>query len=338
METKHLLNLKVSLQPKIWLPVDKEISIEDVLNTIQSCQLEPEIEQVRQFLLEKDMDSFAMYKRGLPAVTFCGCFDHQRKTENLTSYNYVLVLDIDKLDAGLLEQTAAVLENDPFVFTYWLSPSGKGFKGLVVLEYKFEVKKQEIATAHKKAFQKLAGYFWEHYNLGLDESGCDLTRLCFLSSDADLVIKQQTLPFVVDAIDLRSSFKTAANVHSGQNKGAVAQQDPDLQEDKRKLQYKNKAEEKVLVGQIIDYLQENNLSITQSYEQWYRVAYALAEAFTYKVGLAYYLRLCAMDGPGFDRQGSEQMFHYCYKNADGRIKLSSLLFFAAKSGFKQQSS
>ena len=337
MDTKHLLSLKVSLQPKIWLPIEKEISIEAVLNKIQSCQLEAEIDRIRQLLYAGEMESFAMYKRSLPAVTFCGCFDRQRRTENLKNYNYVLVLDIDKLAAGELDRTADILEQDPYVFAYWLSPSGNGFKGLVALEYKFEVKKQSIATTHKKAFQKLAGYFWEHYGLALDESGCDITRLCFLSSDGDLVIKQQAKPFVVDAMDLRSDFKTASTdvvIQKGRQGGGP---DPDVQEDKRLLQYKNKAAEKDLMEQVIGYLQDSQLSITGSYEQWYKVAYALAEAFTYKVGLDYYLTLCAMDGPRFDRQASEHMFHYCYKNADGRIKLNSLVFFAGQLGFKQQS-
>ena len=335
MDTKHLLALPVSLQPKIWLPIEQEISIEDVLNRIQSGQLEAEINQIRQFLRDGELESFAMYKRSLPAVTFCGLFDHQRKTENLKNYNYVLVLDIDKLSAEELDQVGSVLEQDPYVFAYWLSPSGNGFKGLVTLEYKFEVKKQSIALSHKKAFQKLAGYFWEAYGLSLDESGCDITRLCFLSSDPDLVIKQQATPFVVDAVDMRSGFTTAARQTAVKKDKAATDKDLEIQEDKRLLQYKNKPEEKALMEDVLHYLKENNLSITASYEQWYKVAYALAEAFTYKVGLQYYLELCAMDGPGYDHQASEQMFHYCYKNADGRIKLNSLLFFAGKSGFKQ---
>lgn len=324
MDTQQLLSLPVSWQSQIWLPIEKEITIYAVLNKIQSGELEAEIDQIRHFQSAGDLESFTMYKRGLPAVTFCGRFDHQRKRETLKAYNYILVLDIDKLNEKELEETAGVLEQDPYVFSYWLSPSGKGYKGLVALEYEFQVKKEAIAASHKKAFQKLARYFFDNYKLELDESGCDITRLCFLSSDPDLVIKQHTQPFMVDQLDLRE-WPKAGN----------AQQPFVISEDKRLLQFKNKAEEKALVEAVIRFLQESAKSITASYEQWYRIAYALSEAFTFKVGLAYYLRLCAMDGTRFDEPACRAMFYYCYKNADGRIKLNSLLFYAGKLGFRQ---
>lgn len=325
MDTQQVLSLPVSWQSQIWLPVEKEITIYAALNLIQSGELETEIEQIRHFMAIEDMDAFAMYKRSLPAVTFCGCFDHQRKTENLKVYNYLLVLDVDKLEPAALEQTAAVLDQDPYVFSYWVSPSGNGLKGLVALEYKFPLKKEAIAATHKKAFQKLARYFFDRYELELDESGCDITRLCFLSSDPDLVVKQTAQPFIIEQLDLRASVSP--------NK---SQSEITVTEDKRRLQFKNKPEEKAQVEAVIRFLQESGQSITESYEQWYRMAYALSEAFTYKVGLAYYLALCAMDGNRFDEPASRGMFYYCYKNADGRIKLNSLLFYAGKLGFKNE--
>jgi len=326
MDTQQLLSLPVSWQSQIWLPIERETTIYSVLNIIQAGQLETEIEQIRQFKASGDTEAFSMSKRSLPAVTFCGCFDQQRKTDTLKVYNYILVLDIDKLESESLEQTADLLEEDPYIFSYWLSPSGNGFKGLAPLEYRFPVKKEAIAATHKMAFQKFAGYFLDRYELELDDSGCDITRLCFLSSDPDLVIKQQVQPFVIEALDLRESRKY--NRHSAAPAAIV--------EDKRQLQFKNKPVEKAEVEEVIDYLKETGQSITASYEQWYRVAYALSEVFTYRIGLAYYLELCAMDANRFDEPASRAMFYYCYKNADGRIKLNSLLFYAGKLGFKSK--
>ena len=323
MNTTDLLPLSVSYQSQIWLPIEKEVSIGNVLTSIQSGELDREIMQIRDSLAKGDMESFAMHKRSLPAVTFCASFDGQRKTEFLKDYNAVMVLDIDKLDPEELETTAAILQSDPYVFAYWVSPSGKGFKGLVALEYSFALKREQIANTHKKAFGKLSHYFFEHYGLELDESGCDITRLCFLSSDPDLVMKQVVDPFLIEQLDLIEVLKPSSS-----------KRQPDEIEDKRRLQFKNKPEEKALVASVIEFLQKENLSITDAYEQWYRVAYALSEAFTYKLGLDYYLQLCAMDGNRFDEPASREMFHYCYKNADGRIKLNSLLYYATKLGFK----
>ena len=325
MNTEDILPLSISYQSQIWMPIDKEVSIDAALYSIQSAVLGPEIDQLRDCLAKGDLEAFAMHKRSLPAVTFCASFDGQRKTGLLKDYNAVMVLDIDKLEPDELERVADILASDPYVFAYWTSPSGRGIKGLVALDYQFALRRDQVAATHKKAFSKLARYFFEVYELELDESGCDITRLCFLSSDPDLVLKREATAFVIEQLDLNAPLKT--KLHEDKETAEIF-------EDKRKLQFKNKAEEKTLVEAIIEYLQAEKKSVTSSYEQWYRVAYALSEAFTYKLGLDYYLQLCAMDGSRFDEPACKEMFHYCYKNADGRIKLNSLLYYAGKLGFK----
>ena len=112
MKTADLLSLSISYQSQIWLPIEMEMSIYNVLNSIQSAELESEIEQLRNCLAKEDLEAFAMYKRSLPAVTFCGTFDKQRKTEFLKDYNAIMVLDIDKLDPADLDRTCAVLSGE----------------------------------------------------------------------------------------------------------------------------------------------------------------------------------------------------------------------------------
>ena len=320
-----LTSLSVSWQSKIWLPIEKEVTIENVLKMIQSGEFEAEIDKVRHLLRLGETDGFHMYKRSLPAVTFCGCFDEKRKTENLKKYNSLLVIDIDKLSADMVEETAELLHQDPYVFAFWLSPSGLGFKGLMTLDFSFPFKFETVPTVHKSAFHRVARYFSDKYQLTLDESGCDVTRSCFLSFDPGLVIKQQAKGFKIEPGDLLTSRQIP-------NPSSINY--PEVKEDKRQMALKNNPVEMAEIECVIKYLKDTGQSITATYEQWYRVAYSLCEAFTYKIGLGYYLTLCSMDGGDFDIEASKRMFHYCFKNADGRIKLNSLFFYAVQAGYQ----
>lgn len=319
MEIQKVLQLPVSFQYAIWLKIDQEFSIAEILSQIRNSLHQSEIENLRRLLSVGDIEGYATQKRNLPAVTFCGTFDVNRRKETLKLYNELIVIDIDKLDTKELHRVKVVLENDPYVFSCWISPSGHGFKGLVKLEYHCSLDEMEIDRAHKSAFAQLAAYFAREYGISLDESGCDITRLCFLSYDPNLVLKTKLQPFPVKKEDFARRYDSMPEI--------------DIEE-KRLLQHKNRAEEKLLMEDIIRYLEGAGLSITDSYEKWYRVAYGLAEAFTFKLGLSYYLTLCAMDGNYYDERASRNMFYYCYRNSTGKIKFNSVVFFAGQQGYK----
>lgn len=74
--------------------------------------------------------------------------------------------------------TKDCFQNDCYVFASWESPSKNGLKGLVLLDFDFPLN-NNIDLAHKSAFFKLYNYFKENYNVEIDVSGSDITRLCF---------------------------------------------------------------------------------------------------------------------------------------------------------------
>jgi hypothetical protein len=89
-----------------------------------------------------------------------------------------------------------------------------------------------------------------------------------------------------------------------------------------------------MISKIIGFLRVRELSITGSYESWYRVALSIANTFTFDLGRNYFLELCRLDGPEHDEEKSIHLLEYCYKNRRiGEITLSSLIYFAVKKGF-----
>ena len=73
---------------------------------------------------------------------------------------------------------------------------------MVLLQFNFELNATNIDLGHKNAFQKLAKYFKESYDIEIDVSGSDTTRLCFFSYDPDIVIKENIASFEISESDL----------------------------------------------------------------------------------------------------------------------------------------
>ena len=97
----------------------------------------------------------------------------------------------------------------------------------------------------------------------------------------------------------------------------------------------NQRDRKTLLN-IIKFLKKKNISITSTYENWYRVAYAIAYSFTHDIGEKYFLSLCELDGANHNEIQSKNMLLYCYKNSKGNIKFKTIVFLATNKGFKNR--
>ena len=335
MEIIDVISKKVSFQPNAWSYIEKVISIEEVIKDIKRGKYAAEVTMLRNFLKNNDVEKYDIFKKRLPGVTFCGSFNKARKKEYIESYNNLIVIDIDKLDAKEFQRIKDILKNDDYVFTYWVSPSENGIKGLIYLSYQYNISEEGIDKAHKCAFQQITSYFKDKYSIDLDISGSDTTRLCFLSYDPNLVFKTKIVPFEVN--------ESVAPI-SVQNNSAYQPNNNKKQE--IKLQYlnskdilnnpkgKNAQRDKKMMVKIIKYLSSINISITDSYESWYRVAYAIASSFTHNLGEKYYLSLCKLDGIKHDETQSKNMLLYCYQNNKGIITFNTIVFLAQSKGFK----
>ena len=125
-------------------------------------------------LSQTDAEAYATLKVGLPAVTFSGVFQNRR---TLVLHSGMVVLDFDDVDVGSLK--ADVVHNRHVLLAF-ISPSGAGLKVVVPVS---PVPKD--AGEHKMAFSQVCENFSEYETL--DTCGNDVTRLCFLSHDSQLI-------------------------------------------------------------------------------------------------------------------------------------------------------
>lgn len=326
---QNILETKVSYQENTWAKLSKELTISEVLNEIKSNKYKDQISRLRELIQADKKEDYNSYKKNLPAVTFCATFDINRKRENLKNYNSIIVLDIDKLDSKDLENINSQFKEDPYVFSFWKSPSNEGIKGLVCLNLNFKIEITSIDKIHKDSFDKVSSYFKDKYNIELDKSGSDTSRLCFVSFDHDIEIKEEFEYFDINEsdIDINNTQKTDKEIKIKYSSNRDALYNP---------KDKNKAGDRKTMLTIISYLSRKKISITATYYEWYKVAMAIANSFTYEIGEKYFLKLSSMDYEKFNEINCKNFLLNCYESRNGHIKFTSIIYLANNKGFLTQ--
>lgn len=327
--TNDLLNLKVSFQENTWTNVSvNEPTIKNILDDIKSDKYKQQVTDLRTNLNKGNTDYYNDNKKRLPAVTFSATFNTNRTRENVKNYNNLIVIDIDKLTEDQIVKCFEKLLEDEFVFSFWRSPSNNGFKGLVQLEFVDIALEIDLDTKHKSAFKKLSAYFQGTYELDLDKSGSDISRLCFLSYDTQLVKKENYKKFQVNNEDINVALQQATSGRVRELKFA-SNKDALFNPFERNKQYDRK-----LMSDIIRYLTNNNKSITYSYADWCKVAMAIANSFTYEIGSNYFIKLSKLDGNKFNEVYCINFLTNCYETRNGNVSFASIIFLANKKGYK----
>lgn len=122
----------------------------------------------------KDKEERERLKRSLPITLFSGKFK-SRKTEGLEEYNKLVCLDLDNLKN--VDVRRFELEQLPFVYAVWLSPSGNGLKVLIKV----------LTDNHLGHFLALSKEI-----KGVDPSGKDICRATFLSKDEKIYVNPKS--------------------------------------------------------------------------------------------------------------------------------------------------
>lgn len=142
----------------------------DVLKLIKDNEKQKAlIEQIR---ITADKDARNLLKKELPIICFGGRFK-ERKNDALIEASRLVVLDFDDVLDVVTKKTELMLL--PFVYAVWLSPGPSGLKALVKVS-------SDNHLGHFKALSKDI--------TGVDESGKDISRACFMSYDKDIYVNE----------------------------------------------------------------------------------------------------------------------------------------------------
>lgn len=318
---KKLSEIRITKFQNMIAKTGTSIFLFDELKNIKIGTYKNLILKCREALANDDEKLYSSLKSKLPAVTFCGEFKNIRKASEVSVYNNLMVLDIDHISSDELQRIKITLSNDKYILSFWESPSGKGLKCLIKIDSNYE--------KHKAIFNSLKNYFLKEYEIELDASGKDISRLCFSSWDENIFFNANAEVYVdfEEEIEKKSTKKIDFETKNiSLIKSAFA------------TEGLNKAEDRNTIRQIIKYLSKRNLSVTETHDAWLKVAFAIASAFSYDVGEKYFLALCRLDQNKHDEEKSISLLKSSYNNRrldiDNAITFATLIFFAKNKGFK----
>lgn len=147
------------------------------LDRIREGKSKEIVEQIRVLPKEKG----DLLKRSLSGVCFNGTFRY-RNLSGLIQHSGLMIVDLDKFESmeDAIEEKN-IISKDKFIFSCWISPSGKGVKALIKVPRQPE--------SHKGYFAAFGKYL-NHPNW--DNSGSDIPRFCFESYDPDIYINTES--------------------------------------------------------------------------------------------------------------------------------------------------
>ena len=195
----------------------------------------------------KKYEDYKLTKQQLPGATLSGLFS-RRKGDCLIQHTGFVAIDIDLGDntsIGNFGTILRTLRHRGEVAMYMRSCSGTGYFALIPLAY---------PEHHKEQFRALQK---EYAAMGivLDNACSDITRIRFASYDEHPYVNEQAIPYM--GVDLGSqTLAPRAAVYGGH----VDSMDSKVQ----------------AVETLVSKLEMHHIDITDSYNDWYRIGFALA--------------------------------------------------------------
>lgn len=333
MESVELENIQVSFYKSVWGEKYKDLSLGRVLHGIRICAYGNEVNAARACLFNGNKVGYDKIKSGLPAVTFCGTFAKGHKADECTHYNNILVIDIDKLDEFQFESTRECLMQDPYVVAFWVSPSGKGFKGLVMLKYSNDLMELNLKDRHKAAFRSFFAYLLANYNIELDASGKDICRLCYMSADKNIVVKEQAELFFVKA-ETPKEDSCEKTTKDSKKTTVIKTVDPKSWNEiyGKATNYAYNGQNRSVLTYIYKKLRKKNVSITDTWENWVKVAFSIASSVHPVIGRKIFMDFCQLDGARHDEAKSEHLIWDAYSKNQGKCSLNTIIYLARQKG------
>lgn len=182
--TSHF-RTKISLFNRITdINHPEEYEIDKVLDIIKTSSYYHVAEKVDAVRKAKTKEEKEKAKMKLPAVTWNGTFKTKNRND-LIHYSSFTALDFDHIQPEKMDEFGKWLQSFPCVYAYYVTPSGKGYKA-IILHDNYE------PLYHYDLYNQLLKLFDCPEN---DTSTVDLARGNFLSYDPNLWKNPNPEPF-----------------------------------------------------------------------------------------------------------------------------------------------
>lgn len=159
-----------------------EVELNDILRAIRSQKWKEKVKKYRSMIPDGKTKESDQYKRSnIPGVTVSGTFPNNRKANELGDHSGFIAMDFDNVSLDIRDELYA----DDYTYAGFVSVGGGGICIIVKIE----------PSKHIDAFRALEHYYFTKYNLQVDQSCKDVSRLRFVSCDSEMAVNPDAKQF-----------------------------------------------------------------------------------------------------------------------------------------------
>jgi hypothetical protein len=264
---------------------DTDIEFENFLEGVRSGRWQDIALEVRN---APNKEIKELKKKTAPLVTVSGSFA-ARKDDAIRKHSNLIAIDIDNLDDAVATKNR--IGADPYILAAFVSISGKGLCLIVKID----------GTRHLDAFNAIAAYLYNEYQLIVDQSGKNVSRARFISYDPALIQNPNAATFK-KYLPKKKEYK--------QQKVVVIKTDFDS---------------------MIAQMDQKGLNLCEDYSDWIRICYGLVSEFG-EQGREHFHTLSATSSK-YNSIDCDSQFDACLKNHnESKGKKSSIgsIYYLAK--------
>ena len=283
----------ISQYDSIYNTKDTDIELAAFLEGVRTGKWQDIVLQVRA---TADKDERDKKKKSAPLVTVSGSFS-ARKDEALRAHSGFIAIDIDNIENP--EETKKLIAADAYIYAAFTSISGHGLCLIIRID----------GTRHLDAFNGIASYLYNEYQLIVDQSGKNVSRARFISYDPWIIINTKAVLFK-KYLPKKKEQKLA--------RVAVIKTDFDA---------------------MIAAMDRKGLNLCEDYSDWIQIAYALVSEFG--EGGRDYFHTLSSHSSKYNSDDCNAQYTACLKNHSEskgkRSTIATLYYHAKKNGIETYS-
>jgi hypothetical protein len=252
-------------------------------------------------------------KNGLPAVLVTGLYENRTQ---MIEASGLMVIDIDR-DAqkkgwDLHGTMDAMKSYGKYFRIVSLSPSGNDYGGIKII-----VEHMHPPEQHKQVFNLIAREIEQTFDVIVDKSGSDITRLMYLTHDVNAWM-YEGYPFQTKNT---MAYRNEALING------IDEETVSKFETKKKEQSKGN---RITLDFICNAVKQYEIDITNQYEDWLRIGFALAFEFGEHGRDAFHC--LSKQYHKYDESECDAKYDEALKNHSGRVAFGSLIHIAKTHG------
>lgn len=273
----------------------QNIEIDHFYSEIKNANYKKEVDFYREKLeLLKDKKKAEPFKQKIPAVVISGIFNDSVSNSNLKEHSNYICVDIDNIEQNEMSLLKQKLKQDIYVESYFVSCGGNGLAVIIKID----------GSKHLEAFLGLEDYFFKEYQVTIDKSCKNVSRLRFYSYDSDIYINKKSKVF-------KKYIKPLYN----------------------KKQVVNFVLTNNEFDELISKIVTQGKNLADDYDTYLKIGFAFADEFG-ESGRQYFHAVSSQSSKYNESQCNRQYTHCLSAHGNKKIKIGTFYYFCKLSGLE----